>query len=246
LPSDGGSSVIVEAKIDSLADAEQLRDAALAHPDALLVLLVPHATATDVQEATRDIDAVVVEWGRLLAALDLPLAEVIAKDVAEIHHAPSSKGSQREALDVVLGASTWPTDWTVWLQAGKTGWPSLVVESPSGSVLGQLEGPRDTMAPMTFRPVIGLTEQDEKKLSRILIRCVSSFEDADDLEISYRRGDTTGRAERLGVPDWLARGYGESYVGVRLKHESNGVAAFRRLVAAGRILEAHATSPEVG
>jgi hypothetical protein len=242
-------TVGTEAKIDAHVDIEQLID--LAH-EADQVVLLATREHTGVDDALRQVLAETGKtvrlryWGDVLQNIPNPIADLMLADINELSAWPSTKVRITAALEDAL-AQTEPCAPGWYRQTGLTipNRPCIELESPTGLVRAQLEGPRESSAPLRFSAVVGFVT-DSADIATCLSAAYSFLRDHPEVRRVLAVSENMNHSERgrhYGVPPWCARGY-DDYVGIRLQPTSDALGALERLQSAACLLEAIAVSAE--
>lgn len=241
----GNATVIVEAKIDAQPSREQLERYLDGNTAATCALLVPQAVVPEATRVLGVVDGVhLLSWERLLVELEdaSPIARVLLCDITAAQALPSTKAKIRAAMHAATEAvDARPCD--VAVSGTAKGRPSIDIEVPGTWVFGQIEAPQDPSAPLVFSTAIGIradegdyAEVSERSVMRQALQTAGVLLDRRGIAYNRHRR-ASDMATGLGMVDlpWLARGYAESYVGVRLPPQASAEDAIRAIIPAAEV-----------
>lgn len=242
----GDTTIIVEAKIDAPPSSEQVER--YLHGNTATtsaVLLVPQIVLPEATELLNDIDgAQVVSWEQLLEELEeaTPIARGLTFDITATQAMPSTKAKVRAAMHAAHKAVDTRLC-KVEVSGTATGRPSIDIAVPETYVFGQIEAPRNPSGPLRFSTAIGIMtdesdyeEADKRALMQQALRQAGSL--LDHNSIAYNRHSSASwNATRLGMDDqpWLARGYQDSYAGVRLPPQASAEEAIHAAIPTAQV-----------
>lgn len=238
------TTVGAEAKIDAHVDIEQLVDLAR-EADQAILLITPAHTGVDsaVDQVLREAGKTmrVCYWADVLGAIPNPVAAVLADDIRELTTRPSTKVRITAALAAALAqAKPSPPGWSRQLGLTTDNRPCIQLDSPTGRVRAQLEGPRESAKKLEFSATVGFRTD----VATFLAALYKYIEYNPDIRTELRISESMShgeRGERYGVPPWCARGYPD-YLGIKLQAASDASDALGRLEKAAYLLEEIADS----
>jgi hypothetical protein len=231
-----------EAKIDAHVDIEQLVNLAR-ETDQVILLITPEHTGADsaVDQVLRETGKLVrvCYWGDVLDGIPNPVARLLSDNIRGLTTLPSTKVRISAALEAALAhAKPAPPGWYRRLALTADNRPCIQLDSPTGRVRAQLEGPRDPAQEREFCATVGFCT-DVVDVATFLPVLYESLHDNPHVRTRIRVSESMSRPERgqcYGVPPWCARGYPD-YLGIRLQAASDVLDALRRLEEAACLLE---------
>lgn len=247
---EAGRTVIIEAKVDAAPELDQvLGYMGDVDDQSLGVLLVPeHARAEALQVSDGAPDVHVVTWDQILGPLRTitPIAQHMSEDITTLQSFPNTKTKQRAAWRAAL-TRTDLSPATGEVTSGARNWPAVDIRVQDAWVLGQIEGTQDVHADPTHQLTIGFevneteyTDPAERSKMRSALLKLGDRLEVEGIEISPHRGAASRQTQHklLDLEDhpYLARGYKDSYVGVRMPRRSTADEALKDVIAVVPVL----------
>lgn len=248
---EAGRTVVVEAKVDAAPELDQVLGYMGVDDRSLGILMVPERARAEALRVSGGAPNVhVVTWDQILGPLQTitPIAQHMSEDIATLQSFPNTKTKQRAAWRAAL-TRTDLSPATGDVTSGARNWPAIDIRVKDAWVLGQIEGTRDVHAASTHQLTIGFevhkTEYTNpaarSKMRSALLRLGDRLE-AEGIEISPHRGAASKQTQHklLDLEDhpYLARGYKDSYVGVRMPRRSTADEALKDVIAVVPLLVA--------